>query len=92
MTNEEKRKMIKLYIAAKGKYVYWKDCHSYYERQAAENAKKNFIRITKICELLNLELPILTDEQVLSIYDRWLESELDSWYDKQWRRIYMVLL
>lgn len=96
MTKQEKRNFNKLYVAAKARYIFCEDQAKGSTLDEAEEqlklAKKNFVRVIKLFGLFDMHTPILRDDQALAVYKRWLYSECDSWYDRQWGTYYLTLL
>lgn len=96
MTKQEKRNFNKLYVAAKARYIFCEEQAKGSTLDEAEEqlklAKKNFVRVIKLFGLFDMYTPILRDDQALAVYKRWLYSECDSWYDRQWGTYYLTLL
>ena len=96
MTKQEKRNFNKLYVAAKARYIFCEEQAKGSTLDEAEEqlklAKKNFVRVIKLFGLFDMHTPILRDDQALAVYKRWLYSECDSWYDRQWETFYLTLL
>lgn len=97
MTKEERKKMNKLYVAAKARYVFCEEQAKHSTLDEADEqlkmARKSFVRVIKLFGLLGMDsTPIVTDDQALAIYNRWLYTECDSWYDQQWGTFYLTLL
>ena len=96
MTKQEKRNFNKLYVAAKARYIFCVEQAKGSTLDEAEEqlklAKKNFVRVIKLFGLFDMYTPILRDDQALAVYKRWLYSECDSWYDRQWGTYYLTLL
>lgn len=96
MTKQEKRKLNKLYVAAKARYIFCEEQVKGSTLDEAEEqlklARKNFVRVIKLFGLFDMHTPILRDDQALAVYNRWLYSECDSWYDQQWGTYYLTLL
>lgn len=96
MTKEEKRKLNKLYVAAKARYVFCEEQNKGATLDEADEqlkmARKSYVRVIKLFGLLGIHAPVVRDDQALAIYNRWLYSECDSWYDRQWGTFYLTLL
>lgn len=96
MTSQEKRKLNKLYVAAKCRYIFCEEQAKGSTLDEAEEqlklARKNFVRVIKLFGLFDIHTPILRDDQALAVYNRWLYSECNSWYDRQWGTYYLTLL
>lgn len=96
MTKEEIKKMNKLYVAAKARYIFCEEQAKGSTLDEAEELLKlainNFVRVIKLFELFDMDTPILRDDQALAVYNRWLYSEYDSWYHRQWGTYYLTLL
>lgn len=96
MTNQEKRKFNKLYVAAKARYIFCQEQANGSTLDEAEEqlklARKNFVHVIKLFGLFDMHTPILRDDQALAVYNRWLYSEWGSWYDRQWGTYYLTLL
>lgn len=96
MTKEEIKKMNKLYVAAKARYIFCEEQAKGSTLDEPEELLKlainNFVRVIKLFELFDMDTPILRDDQALAVYNRWLYSEYDSWYHRQWGIYYLTLL
>lgn len=96
MTKQEKLNLNKLYVAAKARYIFCEEQAKGSTLDEAEEqlklAIKSFVHVIKLFELFDMDTPILRDDQALAVYNRWLYSECDSWYDRQWGKYYLTVL
>ena len=96
MNKKDIKKIQKLYIAAKAQYTFWKEQNetpvSGLEEKHMLRARKNYVMIMDMCDMLEVEKPIISDNVALKVYNRWIDSPYDSFYDKEWRGFYSIIL